>query len=287
MLIEAYEYAVSNRESILSRLDRARHSAVIDKARERWVNYIPRPSYLKVSGIDSSWNAIPYQGFYLYAVDAVSVLPDSGHLVPPKYKVGLDTLEGEEDGERVYNPRLQLETMGMEFEYQLAKESVKAADLVLVDGSVLARFYDRKQKKVKKFYEYARDLVSEEKVVFVSKTSESNIILDGPVGDIYYFNRASSSPGYSRPYYDPVGVSILYAKLAESAPCIKVEVPGRVAPGAEKEVLDALCTGSVLGYPYVLRAAHERCKVHLDDINRVADTLGLSAEIGGRDVLGE
>jgi NurA-like 5'-3' nuclease len=44
---------------------------------------------------------------------------------------------------------------------------------------------------------------------------------------------------------------------------------------------------SYSGYPYVLRLAHERCKVANEDMSRLANVLGLEIETGGREVLGE
>ena len=44
---------------------------------------------------------------------------------------------------------------------------------------------------------------------------------------------------------------------------------------------------SVDGYPYVLRLAHERGKVSREEMEKLANLLGLNTEIGGREVLGE
>ncbi len=287
MLIEAYNQAMSRREEILRYLDASEIGETIRKARDLWVGYHPQQIESEISGIDSSWNLIPYQGFFLYAVDAVSISEDESFPVPPRFDVNVGTLEVEEGEEIVYNPRLRLQSMGMEYEYELAKESLGDSNLVLIDGSVLARFYDRRLKKPVKFFEYASMLMTQQNVVFVAKTSESNLTLGGAVGDMYYFSKATSTPGFSKPEYQPIGVSVFYARLAEFTPCLKVEVPGRIAEVEAKRVLDLLNSKSFDGYPYVLRLAHERCRIANEDMIRLAEVLGLNIEVGGREVLGE
>ena len=56
-------------------------------------------------------------------------------------------------------------------------------------------------------------------------------MLGGLLGDIYYF-RASSSQGYSEPHFDTAagGITVVYMRLADSSPCLRVEVPGRLDP---------------------------------------------------------
>ncbi len=287
MLMKAYEYAVSKRDKIVENIDFKVSGKLIEEAKELWKSYTPAPKKVKLAGIDSSWNFIPYQGFYLFVVEAVSVLDDCSHVVEPLIELGLSTLSFDENEETIYDPRTTLQSLGMEFEYQLAMESVKCSDYVLVDGSVLARFYDRRRKKPIKFYKYARKLMEQENLAFISKNSSSNAILGGILGDMFYFNRASLSAGYSEPYYDTIGVSIFYARLSDNTPCIRVEVPGKISEGEAEALIDILEASSVSGYPYVLRLAHEQCKVSYEDLERLANILGLNIEIGGRNVLGE
>lgn len=109
-----------------------------------------------------------------------------------RFDVDIGTLEIEEREEIVYNPRLRLQSMGMEYEYDLATESLDKKDYVLIDGSVLARFYDRRLKKPIKFFDYASMLMNKQNVIFVAKTSESNSLLQGAVGDLFYFSKASA-----------------------------------------------------------------------------------------------
>lgn len=287
MLIEAYNHAISQRAAILQNMDAGKLGESLDRARDLWIDYQGSSAESDISGIDSSWNLIPYHGFYLYAVDAVSISEDESFPVSPRFDVNVGTLEFEEDEEVVYNPRLMLQSLGMEYEYDLATETLEKKDFVLIDGSVLARFYDRRHKRPMKFFEYAEMLMNKRNVIFVAKTSESNVILKGVVGDMFYFSKAASTPGYSKPYYNPIGVSVFYARLVEFAPCLKIEIPGKVGEAEANRVLDILNTRSFNGYPYVLRLAHQRCRIANEDMIRLAEVLGLNIEAGGREVLGE
>ena len=141
--------------------------------------------------------------------------------------------------------------------------------------------------KMSTFHENAKELMKEENLLFLSKTSFSNIVLKGDMGDMFYYNRISSRPGYSQPSLDKSGVSISYVRLSEYSPCIKLEVPGEVKDSEVETMLSVLSDSSVDGYPYVLRLAHETGKISRLDMERLASFLGLNSEIGGRDVLGE
>ena len=287
MLIETHNQAVAHREEILRNVDTSKLGESLSRAKSLWVDYRPRSTDSEISGIDSSWNLVPYQGFYLYAVDAVSISANGSFSVPPRFDVNIGTLEVEEGDEIVYNPRLRLQSIGMEYEYNLATESLDKEDFVLIDGSVLARFYDRRLRRPMKFFEYASMLMGKRNVVFVAKTSESNTVIGGAVGDLFYFGKATSVSGFSKPYYEPIGVSVFYARLADFAPCLKVEVPGKIDEVEARHVLDVLNSRGFNGYPYVLRLAHERCRIANEDMLRLAEVLGLNIEMGGREVLGE
>jgi len=313
LLIETFDYAVTNRQKILSQIDFTSHAAAIKEARGKWREFQPptKERDIELVGIDSSWNFIPYQGFYIYAVDAVTMSADGSYFVPPIFDVNLDTLavkmveNSHEDDEEVRrdtwvsSPSVALESIGMEYEYQQAQASVEAkenatatkrVDLVLVDGSILARFYDRKKGKQSSYYDYARELANQSSLLFVSKTSYSNATLGGSFGDIFYYNAVSTSPGYSEPWLDErTGVSVSYVRLTEYSPSIRLEVPGGgiIKSKEVEDLMGVLRPSSVDGYPYALRLAHERGKISHDEMEKLANLLGLNTQLGGRQVLGE
>src|SRR5271155_1095721 len=177
MLVETFEYAVNNREEIISRINFEKHESTLRRAAELWTEYDPprnsKPT--KLVGIDSIWNFVPYQGFYLYAVDAVSVLDDGTCLVPPLLDVDLSTLSVKSGEEYISSPQLALESIGMDYEFGQARSCVGKADHILVDGSLLARYYDRKREKERSFYETAKELMKQEGILYISKKSFSNI----------------------------------------------------------------------------------------------------------------
>lgn len=288
MLIETLEYAVNNREQILSTIEFEEHESILKRAKRQWVGFEPEPlGETRLVGIDSSWNSIPYQGFYIYAVDAVSMLGDGQYLIPPLFDVGLSTLTVKSGEEYVSSPELALESIGMEYEFEQAKSCLGKADYVLVDGSILARYYDRKRQKESSFYETAKELMSKEGLLYVSKKSYSNITLRGALGDMFYYNRVSSEAGFSSPFVDRSGVTVSYVRLSKGSPSIKLEVPGKANENDVKRLMGLLKVSSVDGYPYVLRLAHEKGKISHEEMKSLANLLGLEVELGGRQVLGE
>jgi hypothetical protein len=190
MLIETIEFAANNRDQILSAIKFEEHESILKRARELWTDFEPNDALdSRLVGIDSSWNFIPYQGFYIYAVDAASMLGGGLYLIPPLFDVGLSTLAVKSGEEYVSSPELALESVGMEYEFEQARDCVGKAEYVLVDGSILARYYDRKRKKESSFYETAKELMNKEGLLYVSKKSYSNLTLGGALGDMFYYNR--------------------------------------------------------------------------------------------------
>ncbi len=288
MLIQTYRYAVENREELLKPLDSIINRKFYESAEKAWIEQEPNAMEERIAAIDSSWNYVKFQGYYLYAVECVSVFADNSFVTEPLCEVGLDTMSvNEGDGKIAYNPSLWLQSKGMSFEYELAIKSLDSARYVLVDGSLLARYYDRRQRKTVEFYEHARELMNKENLIFVAKTSESNAMLGGTMGDIHYFNRATKKAGYSRPYYDSVGITIFYARLDDYEPCLKVEVPGKLSEDQCRRVFGIIGTKRFNGYPYCLRLAHQRCKLTIEDMERLSNVLGLDIEPGERKVLNE
>ncbi|MEM0118372.1 MAG: DNA double-strand break repair nuclease NurA [Conexivisphaerales archaeon] len=289
MLTQIYTYAVENREKLLQKLDARTNQELFREANHKWFSCQPELRAYNTCAIDSSWNYLKYHGYYLYSVEAVSVFPNGSFAAEPRYEVGVNTLATEESerGEAIYNPMLYLSSIGMDYEYSLALQSKERCDFVLVDGSLLARYYDRRKRKSISFHEYAKTLMTEQKVVFVAKTSESNVMLKGTLGDIYYFTKATKKAGYSAPYFDSIGITVFYARLDDYQPCIKVEVPGKLNQQECKQVFEALAANRFNGYSYSLRLAHEMCKISDDDMQALASVLGLDVEAGAREVLNE
>ncbi|MEM0364134.1 MAG: DNA double-strand break repair nuclease NurA [Candidatus Nitrosocaldus sp.] len=296
MLFEIYEYALIQREKIISKVKNAKE--MLENAKSKWIEYEPSPKRSILAGVDSSFNYIVYKGFYLYAIAGVSITGDGSFLAKPEMevdatnlpydKVGYDGAIGMDD-KGFISPRNELLARCIEVEHDLASKSMDKADYILIDGSLLARFYDRRNRRFVAVYEYAKELMRSSKVLFIAKSSASNAMLRGNLADIYYFSKATLNAGYALSVQKAGSddITVVYARLKQCTPIIKVEIPGERSEQEVRDMLNMLYPESISGYPYVLRLAHERCKISNDDMLKLADMLGLSIEEGGREVLNE
>ncbi|MEM1950782.1 MAG: DNA double-strand break repair nuclease NurA [Candidatus Nitrosocaldus sp.] len=296
MLFEIYEYALIQREKIISKVKNAKE--MLENAKSKWIEYEPSPKRSILAGVDSSFNYIVYKGFYLYAIAGVSIAGDGSFLAKPEMevdatnlpydKVGYDGAIGMDD-KGFISPRNELLARCIEVEHDLASKSMDKADYILIDGSLLARFYDRRNRRFVAVYEYAKELMRSSKVLFIAKSSASNAMLRGNLADIYYFSKATLNAGYALSVQKAGSddITVVYARLKQCTPIIKVEIPGERSEQEVRGMLNMLYPESISGYPYVLRLAHERCKISNDDMLKLADMLGLSIEEGGREVLNE
>jgi len=279
MLHDIYLDAIKNRESKITGISDSdsRNRKILERARESWVEYQPAASKCILAGVDSSYNRQQFQGFHLYVIDAVCVTKE-GDILAKDFVQNIGVLD-----------QSQLEARSMEMETDIAAKAANDADLILIDGSLIARFVVGIGSAIKS----AVDLTKEHSnIVFISKTSDSREIFEGMgsrVGDIYYFNHIGKKVGYSRPYavtrYKKKLVTVVFARLSDFTPLIKLEFPGEIAEQEVKRILDQLAYGSVSGYPYVLKLAHNTALVRDNDIERLASIYGLKNEIGAREVL--
>jgi NurA-like 5'-3' nuclease len=278
MLHDIYLDAIKNREDKIAGI--SINEDILEKAHELWEDYEPRMDSCELVGVDSSFNKHQFQGFHLYAIDAVCVR-SNGNLVSKRYESKIRLID-----------QRQLEAKSMRMEAEVAREAADKAELVLIDGSMLARFVLGHSLTIKSVV----DLTNEHSnIVFVSKTSDTREIFDpmrSKVGDIYYFNRISSKAGYSKPHYVEryeekyeKGVSIVFARLSDYTPIIKLELLGKVGKTDVEKIIDRISFESVSGYPYVLKVAHNTALITDDDIERLVSIYGLKNEIGAREVL--
>jgi NurA-like 5'-3' nuclease len=278
MLHEVYLDAIRRHESKRTRISESdfNNKKILEKARELWVEYKPVETESVLAGVDSSYNRQQFQGFHLYAIDAVCVTKE-GNILSKEIDHDIGVID-----------QNLLEVRSMEMETSVAGKAAFKADMVLLDGSMISRFVAANPPAVKSVI----DLVEEhENIVFISKTSDSKRIfehMDSKVGDIYFFNHISTKTGFSKPYNDKnykKPVTIVYARLSDFTPLIKLELPGEIAEQEVKGTIDRLAYGSVSGYPYVLKLAHNTVLVHDTDIERLASIYGLKNEVGAREIL--
>lgn len=279
MLRQVFLDALKTREQKISRIRDSNYEAVSKEATERWVPYQPSPSPCRTAGVDSSWNKRAYQGLNLFVIDAVAV-SSMNEIISSDY---VDDI-----ADSARREALETKAMAMEASVTLAASESGKADVVCVDGSIVARLN-------KKAADAALgDARKYKDSIFVAKSSESRAqfgSLGSRAGDIYYYNRVSNSQaGHSRPFRveTPYGnLSEVYARLRNNTPMIRIEILGQAEDQEVRSIMDKLCYHSVSGYPYCLKLAHNACKVSDADIERIASIFSLRNEQGARDALNE
>lgn len=277
MLHDIYMDALAKREGRLADIsDSDLNRKILEKAKELWREYQPVARACSIGGVDSSYNRQQFQGFHLYVVDAVCITKD-GSLLAKEFDHDIGPVD-----------QSQLETKSMQMETNVAAAAAEDADLILLDGSMITRFVVADRTVLKSLAGLIED---HDNAVFVSKTSDSRDIfksMHSRMGDIYFFNRIGRKAGYSRPhhvrhYAEPV--TVVYARLSDYTPIIKLELPGEADERHVKEILDHMASESISGYPYTLKLAHKTALVSDSDIERLASIYGLKNEIGAREVL--
>ena len=278
MLNSVLKDAIQKREQTLSILNGPEFEQIIKQAKSNWIDFSPTKQDVTSAGIDSSFNSTKFQGAELWAVTAVSAKSD-GEILVDLHDHGLDS-----------NP--ELASLASKMEIDACIGSIDKTDLVLMDGSLYSQFLTR-QKSLSSSLVDA--ITKTNNVVFISKTSNTKKQfenLGAIAGDIFYYNHATTSSGFSKIHEDTkfgndMIISSVFARLVESLPLIKIELLGSGYDNDDfKLILNKILKNSVSGYPYALKLAHNNCKISNKDLAKLASIHGLSNEIGSREVLG-
>ena len=278
MLNSVLKDAIQKREQTLSILKGPEFEQIIKQAKSNWVDFSPTKQDVTSAGIDSSFNSTKFQGAELWAVTAVSAKSD-GEILVDLHDHGLDS-----------NP--ELASLASKMEIDACIGSIDKTDLVLMDGSLYSQFMTRQKSLSSSLVDAIKKTNN---VVFISKTSNTKKQfenLGAIAGDIFYYNHATTSPGFSKIHEDKkfgndVVISSVFARLVESLPLIKIELLGSGYDNDDfKLILNKILKNSVGGYPYALKLAHNNCKISNKDLAKLASIHGLSNEIGSREVLG-
>ena len=277
MLNSVLKDAIQKREQTLSILKGPEFEQIIKQAKSNWIDFSPTKQDVTSAGIDSSFNSTKFQGAELWAVTAVSAKSD-GEILVDLHDHGLDS-----------NP--ELASLASKMEIDACIGSIDKTDLVLMDGSLYSQFMTR-QKSLSSSLVDA--ITKTNNVVFISKTSNTKKQfenLGAIAGDIFYYNHATSSPGFSKiredtKFGNDMVISSVFARLVESLPLIKIELLGSGYDNDDfKLILNKILKNSVGGYPYALKLAHNNCKISNKDLAKLASIHGLSNEIGSREIL--
>ncbi len=278
MLNTVYKDAIKKRDQMLSVLKGPKFEQILQKAKENWVNYTPTKEDVVTAGIDSSFNNTKFQGIELWAVTAVSIKSD-GEILADLHDSGL-------------GPDIDLSRIASKMEIEACEQSVDLADLVLMDGSLHSQFMTRQSSLDTVI---VKAMKKNENVIFVSKTSNTKKQfenLNSLAGDIFYYNHLTKSPGFSKifvekKYGKDKVISSTFVRLSDSTPIIKLEFLGENHDSdVIKSVMNKIYRNSVGGYPYALKLAHNNCKISDRELSKMVSLLGLSNEIGSREVLG-
>ena len=189
---------------------------VLNRAREGWKVYEPRHEEAKVLGVDSGWNYRLYSGFYVYAIKATAV-DESMNLYHPVAEMDMLSEDRYQAG---LTPDSFLKYQAEMREHDIAYRVLNEADLILVDGSLIARLTDvgkRSSPSLQTEYmAYVRPLIGNSKLAFVSKYSQDKSLFNGVLGDVYYINHATTEIGYTVPHIvvrDGHKLSVFYLSL--------------------------------------------------------------------------
>ena len=277
MLNSVLKDAIKKRDETLSILKGPTFEKIIRQAKSNWIDFSPTKQDVVAAGIDSSFNSTKFQGAELWAVTAVSVKSD-GEILVDLHEHGLDS-------------NTELSSLASKMEIDACIESVDKTELVLMDGSLYSQFLTRQKSLTDSL---VSTITKKNNVIFISKTSNTKKQFEdiGAIaGDIFYYNHATVSPGFSKIHEDSrfgknMIISSVFARLVESLPLIKIELLGSGYTDNDfKSILNKILKNSVGGYPYALKLAHNNCKISSKDLAKLAGIHGLSNEIGSREIL--
>ena len=263
---------------MLSILKGPKFEQILQKAKENWVEFTPTKEEVVTAGIDSSFNNTKYQGIELWATTAVSIKSD-GEILVDLHDSGLGS---DKDLSRVAS----------QMEIDACEKTVDLVDLVLMDGSLHSQFMTR-QSSLDALV--VKTMKKRDNVIFIAKTSNTKKQfenLGSLAGDIFYYNHVTNSPGFSKifvekKYGSDKIISSTFVRLSDSTPIIKLEFLGDQHDNNQiRSVMNRLYKTSIGGYPYALKLAHNNCKISDKELAKMVSLLGLSNEIGSREVLG-
>ena len=278
MLNTVYKDAIINRDKMLSILKGPKFEQILQKARSNWMEFTPTKEEVITAGIDSSFNNTKFQGIELWATTAVSIKSD-GEILVDLHKSGLGSAD-------------DISSVASKMEIEACEKTVEQVDLVLMDGSLHSQLMTRQANLGSSI---VRIMKKKDNVIFIAKTSNTKKQFENfgsLAGDIFYYNHVTNKPGFSKIFVekrygaDKI-ISSTFVRLSDSTPIIKLEFLGEHHDENEiKSVMNRLYKTSVGGYPHALKLAHNNCKISDKELGKMVSLLGLSNEIGSREVLG-
>lgn len=278
MLNTVYKDAILNRDKMLSILKGPKFEQILQKARDNWCEFAPTKEEVVTAGIDSSFNNTKFQGIELWATTAVSIKSD-GEILVDLHKSGLGSSD-------------DISSIASKMEIEACEKTVDSVDMVLMDGSLHSQLMTRQASLGSSI---VRIMKKKDNVIFIAKTSNTKKQfenLGSLAGDIFYYNHVTNKPGFSKIFVEKKYgadkiISSTFVRLSDSTPIIKLEFLGDQHDENEvRSTMNKLYKTSVGGYPHALKLAHNNCKISDKELAKMVSLLGLSNEIGSREVLG-
>ncbi len=220
MLTKALDVAISAFGSLRGKIDEVLAIDSIAKIRNLWIPYKgSRNPYLKpytIAAIDSGFNYNEYRGYALYVLNVVDVIIDSFMGEKIDGYVDIDIIS-------CSNIENELSLLSMSMEIKTMVRILNMADIILMDGSLIAMFSKLRRASLEDDHELLeakgvntsqilKELIYTvsiypKKIVFISKNSNAKDAFGFIKGDIYYFERYTDGlPGYSKP------ISLIHSK---------------------------------------------------------------------------
>lgn len=278
MLNTVYKDAILNRDKMLSILKGPKFEQILQKARDNWCEFAPTKEEVVTAGIDSSFNNTKFQGIELWATTAVSIKSD-GEILVDLHKSGLGSAD-------------DISSIASKMEIEACEKTVDSVDMVLMDGSLHSQLMTRQASLGSSI---VRIMKKKDNVIFIAKTSNTKKQFENIgslAGDIFYYNHVTNKPGFSKIFVEKKYgadkiISSTFVRLSDSTPIIKLEFLGDQHDENEvRSTMNKLYKTSVGGYPHALKLAHNNCKISDKELAKMVSLLGLSNEIGSREVLG-
>ncbi|MDF2422388.1 MAG: DNA double-strand break repair nuclease NurA [Nitrosopumilus sp.] len=278
MLNTVYKDAILNRDKMLSILKGPKFEQILQKARDNWCEFAPTKEEVVTAGIDSSFNNTKFQGIELWATTAVSIKSD-GEILVDLHKSGLGSSD-------------DISSIASKMEIEACEKTVDSVDMVLMDGSLHSQLMTRQASLGSSI---VRIMKKKDNVIFIAKTSNTKKQfenLGSLAGDIFYYNHVTTKPGFSKIFVEKKYgadkiISSTFVRLSDSTPIIKLEFLGdQHDENKIRSTMNKLYKTSVGGYPHALKLAHNNCKISDKELAKMVSLLGLSNEIGSREVLG-
>lgn len=267
------------------------------KLKEVWVSYCPEPESREVLAVDGGMWVKEARAGALYAIDAVAIKGRG---------LGWDVKDSDSDVGFISPGKdaKELVSLLMEIsELKLAFRNSKEAELLLMDGSITKKLKksegvstqsidvdpnkptrpegkddkERLENAMREQRTYVFHLLSnhKDKAVWISKRSRGNNIFGTDYPDEVVLETLTEDCGYTKPrplkVNMPVTFSYSYVRLEKGEKILRLEFFG----GEERlrEILSALRSTQIKGYPIQLVQAHMKARFSKADRRRLESLL--------------